>query len=113
MTLAQTTDADFARDVLQSSVPVLVEFNGTWCAACRKVEPVLEAIAESEAGRVAIVGLNADDNPQLAIRYGVLGLPTLALFVDGEVVHQSVGARPRAVIMRDLEPHLTAAASRR
>jgi thioredoxin 1 len=110
MSLPLTTDATFADDVLASPVPVLVDFTADWCPPCRMVEPVLQQIATDEAGRLAVVSLDVDTNPQVTARYGVMSMPTLALFVNGEMVTRSVGARPRTVILRDLEPHLKARA---
>ncbi|MCU1658987.1 MAG: trxA [Pseudonocardiales bacterium] len=109
MSIAITTDATFAHDVLASTTPVLVDFTATWCAPCRMVAPVLEQIAADEAGRVKIVSLDVDANPETTRRYQVMSMPTLALFVDGEIVSLTVGARPRAAILREIEPHLAAA----
>lgn len=106
MSLTMTTDAAFAADVLDSPTPVLVDFTAGWCPPCRMVEPILQQIAAEEAGRLKVVSLDVDANPVVTARYGVLSMPTLALFVDGEVVSHTVGARPRAMIMRELEPHL-------
>jgi thioredoxin len=106
MSLTLTTDATFAGDVLTSSTPVLVDFTADWCPPCKMVEPVLEQIATDEAGRLKVVSLDVDSNPATTLAYGVLSMPTLALFVNGQVVAQLIGARPRTVIMRELEPHL-------
>jgi thioredoxin 1 len=108
MTVAATTDATFATDVLGADRPVLVEFTADWCPPCKMIAPVLDQIARDEADRLRIVSLDVDANPETTRRYGVLGMPTLALFVGGEVVSQSVGARPRAAILREIEPHLPA-----
>jgi len=109
MSLPMTTDATFAADVLASPVPVLVDFTADWCPPCRMVEPVLQQIAADEAGRLSVVSIDVDTNPLTTAKYGVMSMPTLALFVNGEVVTQKVGARPRVAIMRDVEPHLNAA----
>jgi len=101
-----TTDASFDADVLAASLPVLVDFTAAWCGPCRMIAPVLDQIAADEAGRVKIVSLDVDANPEITRRYGVLGMPTLVLFVGGEPVTQIVGARPRAALLRELEPHL-------
>jgi thioredoxin 1 len=106
MSLPTTTDSTFATDVLASSTPVLVDFTADWCPPCKMVEPVLEQIAADESGRLKVVSLDVDDNPVTTLNYGVLSMPTLALFVGGEVVAQLIGARPRTVIMRELERHL-------
>jgi thioredoxin 1 len=110
MSVPVTTDATFATDVLTRGTPVLVEFTADWCPPCKMIAPVLEQIAADEAGRLAVVALDVDENPVITAKYGVQSMPTLALFVEGEIVAQLVGARPRAMIMRALEPHLQPAA---
>ena len=109
MSVPTTTDATFAEDVLASPIPVLVEFTADWCAPCRMIAPVLDQILREEAGRLAIVSLDVDMNPEVTRRYNVLSMPTLALFSHGEVVSQTVGARPRTAILREIEAHLTPA----
>src|SRR3954471_15168601 len=108
MPVPATTDATFADDVLRADRPVLVEFTADWCPPCKMIAPVLDQIAADEAGRLKIVSLDVDENPETTRRYGVLGMPTLVLFAGGEVVSQTVGARPRAAILRQLEPPLPA-----
>jgi thioredoxin 1 len=103
---AITTDATFDADVLGASRPVLVDFTAAWCGPCRMIAPVLDQIATEEADRLQVVSLDVDENPEITRRYNVLGMPTLMLFVGGEPVTQLVGARPRAAILRELEPHL-------
>jgi len=111
MSVPVTTDATFAADVLASPIPVLVEFTADWCAPCRMIAPVLDQILRDEAGRLAIVSLDVDVNPEVTRRYQVMSMPTLALFVNGEIVSQTVGARPRTAILREIEPFLAAVAS--
>jgi thioredoxin 1 len=111
MSLTITTDAAFDADVLSSSTPVLVDFTADWCPPCKMVEPVLEQIATEEASRLSVVSIDVDANPVTTLNYGVLSMPTLALFVDGEIVVQLIGAKPRTAIMRQLEPYLTASRS--
>jgi thioredoxin 1 len=106
-----TTDAGFAADVLASDLPVLVDFTAEWCGPCKMIAPVLAQIATDEADRLRVVSLDVDENPETTRRFGVLGMPTLALFVRGERVVQFTGARPRAAILRELEPYLGAAVS--
>jgi thioredoxin 1 len=106
MSLRTTSDATFAEDVLAARLPVLVEYTASWCPPCKMIAPVLEQIAREEAERLEIVALDVDANPETTRRYSVLGMPTLALFVGGQLVSSVVGARPRAAIMRELEPHL-------
>ena len=106
MSLRSTTDAAFADDVLSSETPVLVDFTAAWCGPCRMLAPVLEQIASDEAARLRVVSIDVDANPVTTLNYQVRSMPTLALFVAGEVVARFVGARPRTAIMRELEPHL-------
>lgn len=111
MSLTETTDAAFADDVLVSPLPVLVEFTASWCPPCRMIAPVLAQIAEEEKQRLRVLAIDVDANPATTVKYNVLGMPTLMLFVAGEPVTRVVGARPRATIMRELEPHLGTVAS--
>jgi thioredoxin 1 len=111
MSLTMTNDAQFDAEVLNSSIPVLVDFTADWCPPCKMVAPVLEEIAGQEPERMKVVSLDVDENPVITARYGVMSMPTLALFVGGELVTQMVGARPRTMIMRTLEPHLQSAAT--
>ncbi|MDX6202179.1 MAG: thioredoxin 1 [Frankiales bacterium] len=104
--LPTTTDATFAADVLASTTPVLVDFTADWCPPCKMVAPTLERIAEDEAGRMRVLSIDADANPETARAYGVMGLPTLALFVGGELVTQVVGARSQPALMKAFAPHL-------
>ena len=105
-TLPSTTDATFAADVLASDLPVLVDFTASWCGPCRMVTPVLEQLAAAERDRLRVVQLDVDASPEVTRAYAVLGMPTMSLFRNGEVVTTIVGARPRAAIDRALEPHL-------
>ncbi|MGY1815426.1 thioredoxin family protein [Blastococcus sp. SYSU D00820] len=105
-TLPRTTDATFAADVLASDVPVLVEFTADWCPPCRMVAPVLEQIAAEEAGRLRVVQIDVDSDPETARAHSVLGMPTMTLFRAGRPVASITGARPRTAILQALEPHL-------
>jgi thioredoxin 1 len=110
MSLTTTTDETFADDVLSSAMPVLVEFTAAWCPPCRMIVPVLEKIADDEASRLRVVSIDVDANPVTTRAYGVMSMPTLALFVGGAPVVQFVGAKPRTAIMRLIESHLPVAA---
>ncbi|MCX4548090.1 thioredoxin [Streptomyces sp. NBC_01387] len=96
------TDADFDTEVLRGGLPVLVEFTAEWCGPCRQLAPVLSAVAEEEAGRLRIVQLDVDRNPEVTVRYGVLSMPTLMVFRDGEPVKSMVGARPKRRLLQEL-----------
>jgi thioredoxin 1 len=92
----------FAEEVLAASEPVVVDFWAPWCGPCRMVGPEVEALAEEYAGRVKFVKTNVDEAPEVAAKYGVMGIPMIGLFKDGELVRQITGARPRHAIESDL-----------
>jgi thioredoxin 1 len=104
------TDQNFEDEVLRAREPVLVDFWATWCPPCRIIAPFVEAVAEEFVGRARVGKLDVDQNPAVAERYGITGIPTLLLFKDGQVVEQRVGALPKAEIVRLLEAHATALA---
>ena len=95
MTLQAVTDETFAREVLASDVPVLVDFWAEWCPPCHLVAPVLQALAIEYEGRVRIVKMDADVNPQTILTYGIMSMPTLTVFHQGAVVAQTIGAAPK------------------
>jgi thioredoxin len=99
--LPSVTDATFADDVLASPRPVIVEYWAPWCGPCRMVGPVLEAIAGEYEGKVDVVKLNTDENPESMHAYGVMAVPTINLFSGGEVVKQVIGARSKASLLRE------------
>lgn len=97
---AAITDASFATAVLESAVPVVVEFGAPWCRPCKAIEPVLEELVAASGGRLRLVSLDVDANPVVPSRYGVLSLPTVIVFRDGAVLETIPGARGRPVYER-------------
>jgi thioredoxin 1 len=92
------TDGNFEAEVLKSSTPVLIDFWAQWCAPCRAIGPVVEALAKEYAGKVKVGKVNIDENPKTPTSYDVRSIPTLLLFMDGKVLGQIVGAVPRPKI---------------
>ena len=104
MSTINVTDADI-QETLQSNNLVLVDFWAPWCGPCRAVAPVLEEIA-SENSNVVIAKMNTDENPNTASQHGIMSIPTMMIFKNGELVDRLVGALPKPAIMEKLEPHL-------
>ena len=101
------TDTAFDQDVLNSEVPVLVDFWAPWCGPCRAMAPTVDAVADEYAGKVKVGKLNTDDNPGTASRYQIRGIPTLLLFKGGKVVEQRVGAMGKPEVKKMLDPHVS------
>jgi thioredoxin 1 len=100
--LIEVTDANFETEVIQSEIPVLVDFWAEWCAPCRMVTPVLEELASELAGRVKVAKLNVDANRETAAKYDIMSIPTIVLFKEGKVVKQVVGALPKETLVTEL-----------
>jgi len=107
-TVQSVTDADFDAVVLQSNVPILVDFWAPWCGPCKMIAPVLDALAAEYAGRVRIVKLDIDQNPNTALAYQVRSIPLLLLFKSGQIAARQIGATGQAQLRQMLEQHLAA-----
>jgi thioredoxin 1 len=105
MSVTKVSDANFEAEVLKSTQPVVVDFWAEWCGPCKMIAPALDEIAGTLAGKVKIVKLNVDENPATASKYGIMSIPTLMLFKNGELASRQVGAAPKA----KLEQWITAA----
>jgi thioredoxin 1 len=105
------TDGGFDKEVLNSDVPVLVDFWAPWCGPCRAIAPVVDALASEYAGKVKIGKMNTDDNQATPMRYQVRGIPTLLLFKGGQVVEQRVGITSKPDLQKMLDAHVKAVVS--
>ena len=106
MATSKVTTATFDAEVLKCSTPVLVDFWAEWCGPCRAVGPILEEISNEYGSKIKIVKLNTDEESAIAIKYGITSIPSMYVFVNGEVVTQIVGAKPKPALLKDLESFL-------
>ena len=103
--LTEVTDNNFAAEVLEAGQPVLVDFWAPWCGPCRIIAPHLEEL-DNDRDDLTVVKMNVDENPQTAAQYGIMSIPTLILFKNGQVAKQIVGALPKSRLQQELEPAL-------
>ncbi|HEY8476999.1 MAG TPA: thioredoxin [Chloroflexota bacterium] len=109
----EITDQTFDEEVLKASKPVLVDFWAAWCGPCRLIAPIVEEIAKEQADRLKVAKVDVDANLATASRFGILNIPTLLLFKDGQPVETIVGYLPKQQLMKRIEPHLQAASTGR
>jgi len=106
MEILHFTDANFKKEVLESDLPVLVDFWATWCGPCKMIAPIIEEAAKEYAGKVKIGKVNIDENPKMPTHYGVMSIPTLMFFKKGQVVNQFVGALSKAELKKKIQENL-------
>lgn len=104
--VVEVSDQSFEQEVINAATPVLIDFWAPWCGPCKAIAPVVEELAGSYAGKLKVVKMNVDDNPQTPSRYGVRGIPNLILFKGGQVAEQIVGAVPKAHLVRAIDQAL-------
>jgi thioredoxin 1 len=106
--IGDVTDQDFEDRVLHSDTPVLVDFWAEWCVPCHMVSPVVEEIGRDKGEQLEVAKLNIDENPEITRKYGVMSIPTLMLFKDGQEMARVVGARGKDALLREIDPHIAA-----
>ncbi len=108
--MAETTitldGVTFDEEIAGATLPILVDFWAEWCGPCKMIAPILEEIAAEQAGRLKIAKLNVDEAPDVARRFGVMSIPTMILFADGQPAKRVVGAKPKAALLNDLAEYL-------
>lgn len=109
MKAIEITDANFTAEVEQSNIPVLIDFWAVWCGPCKMIAPIVEELAGEYEGKIKIGKLDVDNNPNVAMKFGIRSIPTLLIFKDGKVADQIVGAVPKPQIVSKLEAQLQAA----
>ena len=102
----EVTDATFEDEVINSELPVLVDFWAVWCAPCRMIAPIVEELSREKEGSLKVVKMDVDNNPDTAMKFGIRSIPTLLIFKNGEVVDQIVGAVPKSMIESKIDKHI-------
>lgn len=106
MEIPKLSEASFQNEVLEAAGPVLVDFTAVWCQPCKQLDPIVKQLADEWSGKVKVVKLDVDDNPQLAMDYTVMGVPTLMLFMAGQPVERVTGFQPKDRLQKKFGPHL-------
>jgi thioredoxin 1 len=104
--ISEIDDETFELKVLQADLPVLVDFGAEWCHPCKQLDPIVEELAEEWVGKIKVFKLDVDSNVNTTMNYGVMGVPSLILFIDGEPVERMTGLVPKQRILKAMEPHL-------
>jgi thioredoxin 1 len=103
----EVNDINFETEVIQSPVPVLVDFWAVWCGPCRMIAPIVEELSSELDGRLKVGKVDVDHNPEISMKFGIRSIPTLLLFQGGKVVEQIVGAVPKRTLLEKVQPHLS------
>jgi thioredoxin 1 len=104
--ITEITEENFEAEVLKNIIPVLVDFSAVWCGPCKMLEPIVEELAQEWGGSVKVVHLDVDNNPNIAMNYQVMGVPTLMLFKGGEAMERLTGYMPKGKILEKLSAHI-------
>ena len=104
--LKYVTETDFREEVIGAELPVLVDFTATWCQPCKMIEPIVKQLAQEWDGKVKVVKLDADANPNIMMQYGVMGIPTLMLFKGGHIKERMTGFQPKEKLSAKVTPHV-------
>jgi thioredoxin 1 len=102
-TLPQLKSAEFEKEVLKSQTPVVVDFYADWCGPCRMVSPIIEQLSKEYAGKVKFAKLNTDENPDIAMKYGIMSIPTIIVFKNGQVASTTIGAGPASMYKQKID----------
>jgi thioredoxin 1 len=104
--VAYVSEQDFKSEVLDSSLPVLVDFTAVWCGPCKMVDPIIKQLAGEWDGKVKVVKCDADQNPNVLMQYGIMGIPTIMMFKDGQMVERVTGYQPKDKLINKMGVHL-------
>jgi thioredoxin 1 len=104
--ITKLNETSFKDEVIESALPVLVDFTAVWCGPCKMLDPIVKEIAEDWDGQAKVVKLDVDDNPSIAMNYNVMGVPTLMLFKNGEPVERVTGYAPKDRLLKKFSPHI-------
>jgi len=105
-TIAETSDDKFNSEVLESHIPVLVDFSAEWCVPCKQIKPLVQQIADEYDGKMRVVEINTDQNMQTTMQYGVMSIPTLILFKGGQAAERITGFQPKPKLLEKIKKHI-------
>jgi thioredoxin 1 len=106
MSEVNVNEESFQKEVLEAELPVLVDFSAEWCGPCKMVDPIVHQLSEEWAGKVKVCKIDADESPNILMQYGIMGIPTLMFFVNGEVRERVTGYQPKKRLIKKFEPYL-------